>query len=230
MSRTTALRRWFVFAWLLGMALAPGPVQGADAGPSSVTALESSGAPTESDELTTGYVFPTPRDQFRDWAMNAAGPAAILGNLAGASWRQWVTEEPVEWGDGSENFAKRFGTGSLTTVIGETTLSLASAAMRQDPNYYRSPRTGFGPRLKHALVMTFVARKPDGRAVFSPAKTFSPFVGPVTTQTTLYPGDHEVVDGLVSGLYGLLINASWNAAREFVVKAPGWDGEPESGR
>lgn len=169
-----------------------------------------------------GYEFPTPREQFRDWALNAAGPAAIAGNLVGASWRTWVTEEPVEWGDSGRDFWKRFGTGSLTTAIGETSLSLASALMRQDPNYYRSPRSGFGPRLRHALKMTFMARDPDGRAVFSPAKTLSPFVGPVVVHTTLYPGEHQVVDGLVSGLYGLGINAAWNAGREFVVGAKTW--------
>lgn len=219
MSRKTAWAGCVLFACVMGVAPAHG---GAIAGEGA--------APAASDEPPIGYVFPSPRDQFRDWAMNAAGPAAIAGNLVGASWRQWVTEEPVEWGDEGRDFAKRFGTGSLTTAISETSLSLASAAMRQDPNYYRSPDTGFGPRLRHALAMTFLARRPDGRAVFSPAKTLSPFVGPVTTQTTLYPGDHQVVDGLVSGLYGLLINASWNAAREFVVGAPAWDGREAADR
>ena len=230
MSHTMAGPRHVLFTCLLWAALAAGRAFGADGESPAAAQPTGAGAPVVTEELSAGYVFPSPRDQFRDWAINAAGPAAIAGNLVGASWRQWVTEEPVEWGDEGRDLAKRFGTGSLTTAIGETTLSLVSAAMRQDPNYYRSPSTGFGARLRHAVAMTFMARRPDGHAVFSPAKTFSPFVGPVTTQTTLYPGDHPVVDGLVSGLYGLLINASWNAAREFVVRAPAWGGEPEPAR
>lgn len=199
---------------LLAALPAPMEAQAAEAG-------RSAGVPAVA-AVPAGYRFPTPREQFRDWAMNAAGPAAVAGNLVGASWRQWVTEEPVEWGATGTDYWRRFGAGSLTTALGETSLSLASALMRQDPNYHRSPRAGFGPRLGHAAAMTFLARRPDGRAVFSPAKTLSPFVGPVVVHTTLYPGEHRVVDGLVSGLYGLGINAAWNAAREFVVPTKGW--------
>jgi hypothetical protein len=156
--------------------------------------------------------------------MNAAGPSAIAGNLVGASWRQWVTDEPTEWGTGHRGFAKRFGAGCLTTAIGETSLALVSAAMRQDVRYYRSPATGFGPRLGHAVAMAFVARDRNGGRVFSPAKTLSPFVGPAVTLTTVYPERYTLSDALLSGAYGLLITAGWNAAREFVLAAPAWGG------
>lgn len=208
---------------LLGMALIPGRGFADEGGTPAPAVLAGADAPSVEAVSPGGYVFPSPRDQFKDWAMNAAGPAAIAGNLVGASWRQWVTEEPIEWGDDRKSFAKRFGAGSLTTAIGETTLSLTSAAMRQDARFYRSPRAGLGPRLRHSLAMTFMARDREGRAVFSPGKTFSPFVGPVVTHTAVYPGSQTYVDGLVSGLYGLLINAAWNAAREFVVPATPWD-------
>jgi len=173
---------------------------------------------------STVYRFPSGRQQFMTWAWNSVGPAAVAGNLVGASWRQWVTDEPPEWGDGGEGFAKRFGSGCLTTAIGETSLSLASALMRQDPGYYRSPRTGFGPRLGHALAMTFMARSPGGDAVLSPGKTLSPFAGPLVTRTTVYPDRYDYGAALSSGAYGLLITAGWNALREFVVPAPGWGG------
>jgi hypothetical protein len=180
---------------------------------------------TDSETTGNGYVFPTPREQFRTWVLNATGPTAIAGNLMGASWRHWVTEEPVEWGDSERAFAKRFGTGSLTTAIDETTLALASTLMRQDPNYYRSPRSGFGPRLKHAVAMTFMARDPTGRMVYSPGKTFSPFAGTIPVQSALYPEGHTVLDGVVSGLYGVFIDMGMNVAYEFVLKAPAWGGE-----
>lgn len=175
--------------------------------------------------LETSYRFPSAREQWRTWAWNALGPSAVGGNLVGASWRQWVTEEPSEWGDGWEGFGKRFGAGSLTTFVGETSLALGSAAMRQDPGYYRSPRSGVGPRAWHAVRMTFLARKPDGTTSFSPAKTLSPFAGPLVTQTTVYPDRYDYVAVLTSGAYGLLITAAWNATREFVVRTPGWGGE-----
>lgn len=170
------------------------------------------------------YQFPSARRQFRAWAWNAVGPSAIGGNLVGAGWRQWVTEEPAEWGGGRQGFAKRFGAGCLTTGVGETSLSLLSALMRQDPAYYRSPRTGVRARSAHALLMSFMARAPSGDAVFSPAKTLSAFAGPLVTQTTVYPDRYDYRTALASGAYGLLINAGWNLLREFVVRSPGWGG------
>jgi hypothetical protein len=70
--------------------------------------------------------------------------------------------------------------------------------------------------------MTFMARRPDGSAVFSVAKTVSPFVGPLVTRTTIYPDRYTYGDGALSGTYAVLMNAGWNLAREFVLKAPRW--------
>ena len=184
------------------------------------------GAPTAPvGEAESIYRFPSARRQIGTWAWNAVGPSAIAGNLVGASWRQWVTEEPPEWDDDWAGFGKRFGAGSLTTFVGETSLALGSAAMHQDPGYYRSPRTGAWTRMRHAVRMTFLARRPDGSAAFSPAKTLSPFAGPLVTQTTVYPDRSDWKAVLASGAYGLLITAAWNAAREFVVPTPGWGGD-----
>jgi len=66
--------------------------------------------------------------------------------------------------------------------------------------------------------MTFMARRPDGSTAFSVAKTASPFVGPLVTRTTRY----TCGDGALSGAYAVLMNAGWNLAREFILKAPGW--------
>ena len=168
------------------------------------------------------YRFPSAGEQFKDWAWNAFGPFAVAGNLTSAAWGQWLTDEPPEWlGDG-KGYAKRFGVASATTAITETSFSLLSAALREDQRYYRCPCTGIGPRLAHSLQMTFMARRPDGSAEFSLAKTASPFVGPLVTRTTLYPDRYDYRDGFLSGAYAVLMNAGWNLAREFVLKAPGW--------
>ncbi len=178
-------------------------------------------------EAPEPFVLPTARERVLAWAMDAAGPSAIAGNLVGASWRQWATEEPAEWHNDGRGFAQRFGAGSLTTFLGETSLALASAALHQDARYYRSPRAGFAPRAAHALAMTVLARDRDGDAVLSPGKALAPFVGPTVTVTTLYPERYTLGDALLSGAYALLVNAGWNAAREFVLGAPAWgEGRP----
>ena len=203
---------------ILSLLLAPGLARGTDLGaPSSPSEV---GARVDAPQAA--YEFPSGRRQLGTWAMNTVGPAPIAGNLAGASWRQWVIEEPPEWSNDFDGFAKRFGAASLSTGITETSLSLASAAMRQDPVYYRSPRSGMAPRLRHATVMTFMARDPRGDAVFSPAKSFAPFLGPVVTQAMVYPDRYDIGSALTSGAYALLINAGWNVLREFVVPTAPW--------
>ncbi len=190
-------------------------------GPSSPDSLPQTQASRLAPE-TRGYRFPSGREQLKDWALNAFGPSAVAGSVASSAWGQWVTNEPAEWPGGGRGFAQRLGAASATTAITETSFSLLSAATRQDARYYRCPCTGLGPRLAHSIKMTFVARRPDGSAVFSVAKTASPFVGPLVTRTTLYPERYGYGDGALSGAYAVLMNAGWNLAREFVLKAPGW--------
>lgn len=169
-----------------------------------------------------GYRFPTRQERFEWWARNVLGPSAVAGDLTSAAWGHWVTDEPVEWAKDDEGFVKRLGAAAATTAITETSFSLLSAAFREDVRYYRCPRAGLGPRLGHALKMTFMARRADGSAAFSPAKTMSPFAGPLVTRATLYPDGTTLGDGALSGAYAVLMNAGWNLAREFVLPAPEW--------
>lgn len=195
-------------------------------------AAASAGSDTSSAprSIARGYVFPSPRDQWRTWALDALGPSAIAGNFVGASWRHWATDEPEEWDTDATGLARRFGTGSFATFTSATWLAAGSAAMRQDPNYYRSPQTKFGLRVRHAAVMAFAARDREGDMVFSPSKTLASFAGAVATTTAFYPDRYSWTDGLVSGAYGVLINVAWNTAKEFVVKAPPWRSVSEAKR
>lgn len=169
-----------------------------------------------------GYEFPTRQERFEWWARDMLGPSAVAGDLTSAAWGQWVDDEPPEWPDDDEGYMKRLGAAAATTAITETSFSLLSAAFRQDTRYYRCPCRGIGPRIGHALKMTFMARRPDGSATFSVARTASPFVGPLVTRATLYPDRYTLGDGALSGAYAVLMNAGWNLAREFVMPAPAW--------
>lgn len=169
-----------------------------------------------------GYRFPTRRERFERWAMNALGPSTVAGDFTSAAWGQWVTDQPPQWPDDDEGYVKRLGVAAAGTAITETSLSLLSAAFRQDARYHRCPCRGIGPRLGHALKMTFMARRTDGSAAFSVARVVSPFTGPIVTRTTMYPEGYTLADGAESGAYALLMTAGWNVAREFVMSAPEW--------
>jgi hypothetical protein len=225
------IRPWTsaVLVALACASLRPGSVRAGDApranaapeDSASVSAAAEPARPATHPETGT-YLFPSRAARFEDWAWNALGPTAVAGDATTAAWGQWVSDEPAEWPHRGGDLGHRFGVAAATTAITETSLSLLSAAMHQDACYYRSPRSGLRPRVLHAMRMTFMARRADGTAEFSLAKTAAPFVGPVVTRTTLYPERYSYRDGLLSGAYALLMNAGWNLAREFVLKAPGW--------
>ena len=115
-----------------------------------------------------GYRFPSGREQLEAWALSAFGPSAVAGSAVSAAWGQWVTDEPAEWPGDGRGFAKRFGAASATTAITETSLSLLSAATRQDTRYYRCPCTGLGPRIAYSIKLTFMARGPEPSARVRP--------------------------------------------------------------
>ncbi len=179
-------------------------------------------APAPGLAADDGYRFPTGQERFEWWARNVVGPSAVAGDLTSAAWGQWLTDEPPEWPDDDDGYVKRLGAAAATTAITETSFSLLAAAFRQDTRYYRCPCEGLGPRIGHALKMTFMARRPDGSAAFSLAKTVSPFAGPLVTRPALYPDGYTIGDGALSGAYAVLMNAGWNLAREFVMPAPEW--------
>ena len=62
------------------------------------------------------------------------------------------------WGGGVVGFSKRVGAGFATHAVKTTVEHVVAAPLHEDLHYYRSTQTGFGPRLRHALVSTVVTR------------------------------------------------------------------------
>jgi hypothetical protein len=181
-------------------------------------------APPQGPPASGGYVFPSGSKMAKNWLIGMFGPRALFGSAFGATWGTWVLNSPEEWGKGGEGWSKRFGNSLADNAVNTTTLYAVSAAMRQDPIYYKCPCTGFGPRLGHVIKMTFMSRNQSGHMVFSPGKTFSPFVGPMVTRNTIYPDKYDSRDAAISGAWNVSINAGWNFAREFFpfMRAPQW--------
>lgn len=171
---------------------------------------------------TSSYEFPSGKERAAYWAKRAMGPTAFVAAATGASWGTWVTNEPPEWGKRGEGFGRRVGNSLATTAINQTSLALISEVTRQDSAYYRCPCSGFGPRLKHVVKMTFMGRNRKGKMVFSPGKMISPFIGPMVTRNTLYPDRYGPGDAAVSGVYGIGAFAAWNFVYEFILPAKRW--------
>lgn len=170
----------------------------------------------------SSYEFPSGKERARYWLKRSMGPTAFVAAATGASWGTWVTNEPPEWGKRGEGFGRRVGNSLATTAINQTSLTLISEVTRQDSAYYRCACSGFGPRLKHVMKMTFMGRNRKGEMVFSPGKMISPFIGPMVTRNTLYPDRYGPGDAAVSGVYGIGAFTAWNFVYEFILPAKRW--------
>jgi hypothetical protein len=111
-----------------------------------------------------------------------------------------------EWGEGADGYAKRYASAFGMGLIGTTTRYGLGELLREDVSYHRCECTGILPRTEHALIQSFVAHTPSGRAVPSLPALVSPFVAAEAGVAAWYPARYNVTDALrtSSGLYYVL--------------------------
>src|SRR5262245_58919662 len=197
-----------------------GSVPATPAPPAAAPAPNPPSKGSSSTAGTSSYVFPR-RNLAHYWFEVSASPKAAGIAFFAASWGTWVTNSPSDW-DGFSGWSKRFGSAAMANATNQGSLVFLSAAWDQDPRYYRCPCSGTGPRLKHALKMTFMSRNRSGDAVFAPPKLIFVFPGPVVTRNTIWPSRFGTSDGIRVGFFSLGAVAGWNVAREFFLKAKPW--------
>ena len=87
--------------------------------------------------------------------------------------------------------------------------------------YYHCECTGLFPRLRHAIISTFTARRgEDGHRVFSFSDLVAPYAGTMTAVYGWYPGHYDAKDAFRMGNYSLLWYAGANIGLEFLYSGP----------
>lgn len=130
-------------------------------------------------------------------------------------------EHAPEWKQDAEAYGKRFGSDFGIAGITTTTRYALAAAFREDTLYYRCQCKGVLPRLSHAIISTFSARRgDDGHRVFSVAAVVAPYAGTMTAVYGWYPDRYSAKDALRMGNYSLLGYVGGNIALEFLYGGP----------
>ena len=94
-------------------------------------------------------------------------------------------------------------------------------AFKEDTLYYRCECKGVFPRLSHAVISTFTARRgDDGHRVFSFPDLVAPYAGTMTAVYGWYPGRYDYKDAFRMGNYSLLGYVGGNIALEFLYSGP----------
>jgi hypothetical protein len=188
-----------------------------DSGGSSGTATVSASAAPQPD-LT--YIRPTQKMKLHNYVFDAFGPYPIVGAAFAAGINQGENAPP-EWKQGAEGYAKRFGSDFGIAAVSTTTRYALAEAFKEDTLYYRCECTGVLPRLRHALISTFTARRgEDGHSGFSFSDLVAPYAGTMTAVYGWYPGRYGAKDAFRMGNYSLLWYAGANIGLEFLYAGP----------
>ena len=129
-------------------------------------------APSVSQHVNSNGSSLTLGERSRIYAHSIFRPYTLVGPALGAGIGQ-AENEPPEWGQGGDGYARRFASGMGRSVISETLRFGIAAADGEDPRYQRSNETGVWNRARHAIVETFTSQTSSGTRI--PA--FSRFAG-----------------------------------------------------
>jgi hypothetical protein len=100
-------------------------------------------------------------ERSRIYAHSIFRPYTLVGPALGAGIGQ-AENEPPEWGQGGDGYARRFASGVGRHVIAETIRFGVAAVDGEDPEYRRSGETGVWNRARHAIVETFTSQTSSG--------------------------------------------------------------------
>ena len=151
---------------------------------------------------------------------DAFGPYPIVGAAFAAGINQGENTPP-EWKQGAEGYGKRFAADFGIAAVTTTTRYALAEAFKEDTLYYRCDCKGVFPRLSHAVISTFTARRgEEGHRVFSVPALVAPYAGTMTAVYAWYPSRYEPADALRMGNYTLLGSIGGNIALEFFYSGP----------
>jgi hypothetical protein len=202
--------------WLAIAALAALPLAKAqmlvDSEDSSGT-LASTGTTQELPD--SPYTRPSEKVKLRNYFLDTVGPYPIIGAALVAGINQ-ANNAPPEWKQGAEGYAKRFGSDFGIAGVSTTARYALSEAFKEDTLYYPCECKGFFPRLSHAMISTFTARRGEnGHRVFSIPDLIAPYAGSMTAVYAWFPDRYNYKDGFRIGNYSLLGYIGGNIAQEF---------------
>jgi hypothetical protein len=196
----------------------------ADSPDSSSTAVSPTPAPVSTPDLVStpalAYVSPTRSTRLRNYLFDSFGPYPIVGSALVAGINQ-AYDSPPEWKQGLAGYGRRFGSNfGIAAVTGTTRYALAQA-FREDTMYYRCVCKGVFPRLRHAVISTFTARRgDDGHRVFAFSALVAPYTGTMTAVYAWYPDRFGAKDAFRMGNYNLLAYMGGNVGLEFFYSGP----------
>jgi hypothetical protein len=155
-----------------------------------------------------------PNGRWKEWGKSVVGVPALLDVGVATAIDQW-RDEPPEWDEDGNGFAKRLASNAGRNGIEESVRHGLAAVMNRSVSYQRCACRSFDRRLRHALLESITDRGREGKRMVSFARIGGVFAGALA-QDAWEPGDRGEI--LRVGARGLAFGVLGNLWREFV----GW--------
>jgi len=165
--------------------------------------------------ITTASVPDPHKPTRRNYVRHTFGAPAIGKSAAGAGIQQ-LRHSPKEWGQGAGGFAKRLGSGFGTHVVNNTIHYGVSSWRHEEVGYRPSDKTGFGPRMKYALMSTVVTRKTtSGKKTVATGELSGAFGSGMISRAWQPASTCTVASGAATGGVILGVDAGTHVIKEF---------------
>jgi hypothetical protein len=146
---------------------------------------------------------------------HAVGPTSVGRAAMGAGTNQ-LNNTPAEWGQGSQAFGKRFASSFGRHLVKKGIQYPVSKLFHEELSYHRSNKTGFGPRLKYALVGVVITHKTtDGKATVAKGELTGAFGSGLISRAWQPASTRTIAAGFSAGGLTLAADAAGNVIREF---------------
>jgi len=125
------------------------------------------------------------------WTQNYWSYGAYVGPVLSALLLDQASGSPKEWGGGLEGFGRRVGSRTLSSIVQGNFQAVLAAPLREDVRYISSGNGGFGHRVLHAVVFSFLTYNQHGHATLNIAGLTGHY-GAVALSTTWVPTDESL--------------------------------------
>jgi len=173
--------------------------------------------------LSAGLAFPAPphdgnypeESTGKRFVKHTFGLEAVGMAVAGAGMNQ-ISNTPHEWGQGAVGFGRRFASAFGGHIVHNAIKYPVAKLLHEEFGYRPSNKQGFKPRLKYALLSTFITHKTTTEQPTLAVGEISGAVGAGLISRLWQPKSvASLGHGFASAGIVLSVDAGMNVVREF---------------
>jgi hypothetical protein len=161
------------------------------------------------------YTPLTPEERWHYfWKDTMLSPTAYFGVLGGA-FAQQLAGQPQQWGKGFSGYTKRAGVSFVQFGVQESIHQGGAALLHTDPRYLSCECSGGLHRTWHALEMSFLTFKDNGKKTLDLPMLAAAYGGAMIAEVP-YPSHYSpLVQGVQNGHIQIGANMAINLFKEF---------------